>query len=72
MAYNNIREEELKNKVAKDVFNAFDCTKIVGNLDFCVTLPSKSPNLHSCTEIHHLNSYFRGIIQKKKFIFALK
>jgi predicted RNA methylase len=44
MAYNNIREEELKNKVAKDFFNAFDCTKIVGNLDFCVTLPSKSLN----------------------------
>ncbi|MEY4937448.1 MAG: hypothetical protein RIS64_3807, partial [Bacteroidota bacterium] len=44
MAYSNIREEELKNKVAKDFFNAFDCTKIVGNLDFCVTLPSKSLN----------------------------
>ncbi|MEY4938079.1 MAG: hypothetical protein RIS64_4440, partial [Bacteroidota bacterium] len=28
MAYSNIREEELKNKVAKDFFNAFDCTKI--------------------------------------------
>jgi hypothetical protein len=27
MAYNNIREEALKNKVAKDFFNVFDCTK---------------------------------------------
>jgi hypothetical protein len=44
MVYNNIREEELKNKVAKDFFNAFDCTKIVGNLDFCVTLAAKSQN----------------------------
>ncbi len=46
MAYDAIREEELKNKVAKDFFNAFDCTKIMGNLDFCVTLPTatKAPN----------------------------
>ncbi|MEO0043910.1 MAG: hypothetical protein RL329_3358, partial [Bacteroidota bacterium] len=40
MTYDAIREEELKNKVAKDFFNAFDCTKIMGNLDFCVTLPT--------------------------------
>ena len=40
MAYLNIREEELKNKVAQDYFHDFDCSKIVGNIDFCVTLPT--------------------------------
>ena len=37
MKYPNIREEELKNKVGQDFFAAFDTTKIVGNIDFCVT-----------------------------------
>ncbi len=32
----SIREEELKNKVADDFFGAFDCTRIIGNVDFCV------------------------------------
>jgi hypothetical protein len=41
MAYGNIREEELKNKVATDYFNVFDCTKIIGNIDFCVTTKLK-------------------------------
>ena len=36
MKYQNIREEELKNKVAKDYFWIYDCTKIIGNVDFCV------------------------------------
>ncbi len=40
MKYKNIREEELKNKVGVDFFTAFDTTKIVGNVDFCVTTPS--------------------------------
>jgi len=35
--YPSIREEELKNKVAQEWFSKFDCTKIVGNIDFCVT-----------------------------------
>ena len=39
MTYYNIREEELKNKVAQDYFGVFNCTKIIGNIDFCVTLP---------------------------------
>lgn len=37
MKYQNIREEEVKNKVGQDFFSAFDTTKIVGNIDFCVT-----------------------------------
>jgi len=38
MAYTDIREEELKNKIAQNYFWQFDCTKIIGNLDFCVTM----------------------------------
>ncbi len=38
MPYTNIREEELKNKVVHDYFHNFDCTKIIGNIDFCVTI----------------------------------
>jgi len=38
MKYHNIREEELKNKVAQDYFWIYDCTKIVGNVDFCVCI----------------------------------
>jgi len=34
MPYSNIREEEIKNKVAKDWFASFDCTQIIGNIDF--------------------------------------
>ncbi len=37
MKYENIREEELKNKVADDYFWLLDTTKIVGNVDFCVS-----------------------------------
>ena len=36
MKYNNIREEELKNKVGADWFKNFDTTEIVGNIDFSV------------------------------------
>lgn len=34
----NIREEELKNKIANDYFWLYDCTKIIGNVDFCVSM----------------------------------
>lgn len=46
MSYFNIQEEELKNKVAKDVFTAYDCTMIIGNIDFCVTLKSDGVELY--------------------------
>lgn len=36
MKYNNIREEELKNKVGADWFKQFDTTEILGNIDFTV------------------------------------
>ncbi|KAK3605123.1 hypothetical protein CHS0354_000792 [Potamilus streckersoni] len=39
MKYKDVkREEELKNKVAHDYFDMYDCTKIIGNVDFCVIL----------------------------------
>jgi hypothetical protein len=34
----NIREEELKNKVAQDYFWIYDTTKIIGNVDFCIAM----------------------------------
>lgn len=45
MKYQNIREEELKNKVAKDYFWIYDCTKIVGNVDFCVCMHQSQKEL---------------------------
>lgn len=44
MKYKNVkREEELKGKVGKDWFSAFDDTRILGNIDFCVS-PKKQSN----------------------------
>lgn len=40
MAYSNqIREEELKNRIAEDWFSKYDTTRILGNVDFSVALP---------------------------------
>ena len=38
--YGNILEEELKLKVARDLFPRLDCTQIIGRVDFCVALPA--------------------------------
>ena len=35
-----ILEEELKNKVAADWFAAFDCSRILGKVDFCAAVPA--------------------------------
>jgi 16S rRNA G966 N2-methylase RsmD len=44
MKYKNVkREEELKGKVGKEWFSAFDDTRILGNIDFCVS-PKKQSN----------------------------
>ncbi|RLA06441.1 MAG: hypothetical protein DRQ51_09420 [Gammaproteobacteria bacterium] len=46
MAYNlNIREEELKNKVAQDYFWLYDNTKIIGDVDFCVAMHQSASDL---------------------------
>ncbi len=34
--YQNIREEELKNRLRNDYFKQFDCTQQIGNIDFSV------------------------------------
>ena len=36
----SILEEELKNKVAADFFGAFDCSRILGKVDFCAAVPA--------------------------------
>ena len=46
MKYNNIREEELKNKVATDWFAGFDTTQIIGNIDFSL-FPKKDHIFHT-------------------------
>ncbi|MDR1416029.1 MAG: hypothetical protein LBJ57_01260 [Prevotellaceae bacterium] len=38
MKYKNIPEEEIKNKVTHDFFQKFDCTKILGKIDFAVKI----------------------------------
>lgn len=45
MRYGNIREEELKNKIAHDYFWIYDCTKIIGNVDFCVAIHQSTQEL---------------------------
>lgn len=45
MKYQNIREEELKNKIAEDYFWIYDCTKIIGNVDFCVCMHQSKKEL---------------------------
>ena len=51
MPYNlNIREEELKNKIADDYFWLFDTTKIIGNIDFCVAIYQESDSVE-CTSL---------------------
>ena len=50
----NIREEELKNIVAQDFFEDFDCTKIIRNIDFCVSIKYKKNE----TSLFELQSFF--------------
>lgn len=40
MYYGKIKEEELKNRVARDWFAPYDCTAILGNIDFAVADPT--------------------------------
>lgn len=41
----DIREEALKNKVATDFFSKFDCTNILGNVDFSCCIKDSTPTL---------------------------
>ena len=38
-----IREEEPKNRVATAYFGKYDCDRIVGNIDFCVSPKRRDP-----------------------------
>ena len=46
----SIREEELKNRVAKDFFEPYDTTRIIGNIDFCVAVPAADTLFEDETE----------------------
>jgi len=43
MKYTNILEEEIKNSVTQDFFQKFDCTRILGKIDFAVKAPLNPP-----------------------------
>ncbi len=46
MAYQlNIREEEVKNRLRKDFFNAFNAEEVLGDIDFAVAVPVEGPQL---------------------------
>lgn len=45
MSYHNIREEELKNKVANDYFYMYDWTRIIGNVDYCISMIQSDTSL---------------------------
>jgi hypothetical protein len=53
MRYQNIKEEELKNKIEHDYFELYDCTKIIGNIDFAVCI-RQSEELMFMLEPHSL------------------
>ena len=58
MKYANIREEELKNRIAQDFFDQFDCTEIIKDIDFqndCLayTLFHNSNNISVKNGINH-------------------
>ncbi len=59
MKYQNIREEELKNKIAQDYFWHYDCSKIIGNVDFCVSMFQSKLELFEQESLHLLDgTYF--------------
>lgn len=45
MKYQNIREEELKNKITQEYFWIYDCSKIIGNVDFSVCIHQSQKEL---------------------------
>jgi len=42
---NNIREEELKNRIASVFFNKYDCTEIIKDIDFSVKIKHPKNNI---------------------------
>ena len=67
MGYNlKLREEELKLKVAKDFFKRFDSTKILGNIDFCISYENR--NIFETTSFYGLNL---NLVIKEIYIIVL-
>ncbi|MCL1938517.1 MAG: hypothetical protein FWF52_09015 [Candidatus Azobacteroides sp.] len=60
MKYPNILEEEIKNKVTHDFFQKFDCTKILGKIDFAVKIK------HPANSIDFANEYLLWAEVKQK------
>lgn len=45
MSYsNNIREEEIKNRLRKDFFEDYDAEQVIGDIDFAVAVPISEPH----------------------------
>ncbi|MBN2663949.1 MAG: hypothetical protein JXR68_09900 [Bacteroidales bacterium] len=70
MSYDlNIREEELKNKVAKDFFWIYDNTKIIGDVDFCVSMqkseiePSEQESLLWAEAKKGISDIYKSLVQ---------
>ena len=40
-----LREEEIKNKLRNDYFQAYDATPVLGDIDFAVAIPARGPQL---------------------------
>ena len=59
----SIREEELKNKVAADFFGSFDCTRIIGNIDFCVAGKVANHSLYWAEAKNHPTDVHRMLAQ---------
>ena len=51
-------EEELKNKVAADWFAAYDTTRIIGKVDFCVAIPATELGLFEAENALRLTTTF--------------
>ncbi|MEY4768855.1 MAG: hypothetical protein RL637_1494, partial [Pseudomonadota bacterium] len=62
MTYTKIREEEIKNKIARDYFSDFDCTRIIGDIDFCVTI-SESESLLWAEAKKGISDSYSSIVQ---------
>lgn len=64
-----MREEALKNKVAEDFFPKFDCTNILGNVDFSVCVRDDTPTLFD-NEFLVWGEAKRGVVADFKTSFA--
>lgn len=55
MGYNiTLREEEIKNLVAQDIFADYDCTRIISNIDFAVTDKAQAGHIPTIFESYYL------------------